>query len=146
MEQVFFEWMVMARKAYDRALEPVYESWGLSRNELDTLLFLGNNPGLDRAADIVKFRGLAKSHVSLAVTTLERRGLLERREDPGDRRNVRLKLTEVGVQAAREGKLAQKAFFSRAFEGLSQEDFDRWRAIAGRVLGNIEAMDSQGQR
>ena len=146
MEHVFFERMVMARKAYDRALEPVCESWGLSHNELDTLLFLGNNPGLDRAADIVKYRGLAKSHVSLAVTTLEHRGLLERREDPGDRRNVRLQLTEEGAAAARDGKRAQKGFFDRAFEGLSQEDFDHWRAIAGHVLGNIEAMDTQGQR
>ena len=146
MEQVFFERMVMARKAYERALEPICERWGLSHNELDTLLFLGNNPGLDRAADIVKYRGLAKSHVSLAVTSLERRGLLERREDPGDRRNARLKLTGEGAAAARDGKQAQKAFFDRIFAGVSREDFDRWRAIAGRVMGNIEAMDSQGQR
>ena len=146
MEHVFFERMVMARKAYERALEPVCALWALSHNELDTLLFLGNNPGLDRAADIVKYRGLAKSHVSLAVTSLEQRGLLERREDPGDRRNARLKLTAEGSAAAREGKLAQKAFFDRVFEGLSQEDFDRWHAIAGHVLGNIEAMDAQGQR
>lgn len=143
MEQVFFERMVMARKAYDRALEPVCARWGLSHNELDTLLFLGNNPGLDRAADIVKYRGLAKSHVSLAVTTLEGRGLLERREDPDDRRNARLKLTEEGTAAAREGKLAQKAFFDRAFEGLSREDFDRWKLIAGKVIGNIEKLDDQ---
>ena len=33
------------KRAYDAALKPVAEAHGLTRNEVDVLLFLANNPG-----------------------------------------------------------------------------------------------------
>ena len=51
------------KRAYDAALKPVAEAHGLTRNEVDVLLFLANNPGYDTARDIVELRGLTKSHI-----------------------------------------------------------------------------------
>ena len=45
------------KRAYDAALKPVAEAHGLTRNEVDVLLFLANNPGYDTARDIVELRG-----------------------------------------------------------------------------------------
>ena len=90
----YFDTMARAQKGYARLLEPICKKWDLTRNELDVMLFLANNPDFDRAVDIVNHRGLAKSHVSMSVTNLESRGLLERISDPADRRTVHLKLTE----------------------------------------------------
>ena len=42
------------KRAYDAALKPVAEAHGLTRNEVDVLLFLANNPGYDTARDIVE--------------------------------------------------------------------------------------------
>ena len=65
--------MARAQKGYARLLEPVCKKFDLTRNELDVILFLANNPNFDRAVDIVNNRGLTKSHVSMSVASLESR-------------------------------------------------------------------------
>ena len=71
----YFDTMARAQKGYARLLEPICKKWNLTRNELDVILFLANNPDYDRAVDIVNHRGLSKSHVSLSINSLESRGL-----------------------------------------------------------------------
>jgi len=88
----YFDTMARAQKGYARLMDPLCKKWELTRNELDVLLFLANNPEYDRAVDIVNNRGLSKSHVSLSVSNLEGRGLLRREEDAIDRRTVHLHL------------------------------------------------------
>ena len=132
--------IALAKKRYDQMLEPLYRSHGLTRNELDILLFLANNPGLDRAADIVNIRQIAKSHVSLSVANLEQRGLLCRFFDPEDRRTAHLKLTEAALPIAREGNRIQQEYFGTIFAGLTQEEITLWRAILDKVCSNIQSM------
>ena len=98
----YFDAMSKAKKEYIRCLEPVCRQFCLTQNELTVLLFLRNNPGLDRAADIVSCRGIAKSHVSLAVSNLEARGILARCFAPADRRACHLALTEKGMDGLLE--------------------------------------------
>ena len=107
----FFDAASRAKKEYTRCLEPVCRDFGLTQNELAVLLFLNNNPGLDRAADIVSCRGIAKSHVSLAVSALEARNILSRRFDSSDRRVCHLLLTEQGARIAKAGAARQRQFF-----------------------------------
>lgn len=137
----YFDIMGKAKKNYAKRMEPICKRWGLTRNELDVILFLHNNPGFDRAADIVQRRGIAKSHVSLSVNSLEEKGLLLRRFAPEDRRAAHLELTETGTQIAREGRQAQKAFFDKIYVNLTAEEFAAWRAITEKVCGNIENLE-----
>ena len=130
----------LAKKRYSQLMEPLCGAWELTKTELDVLLFLANNPGLDRAADIVRIRQIAKSHVSLSVTNLEQRGLLLRVFDPGDRRTAHLKLTEAALPIVREGNRLQQEFFGRIFEGLSGEELAVWRTILDKVCRNIQSM------
>ena len=138
----YFDIMGKAQKSYGRQMEPVCQKWKLTRNELDVLLFLYNNPEFDRAADIVSRRGIAKSHVSLSVTGLEKRGLLTRCFEPADRRTAHLKLTEQGEAIAREGKKVQQSFFAALYGGVTEEEFKLWRKITQKVCGNIENIDN----
>ena len=119
----YFDVMSKAKKHYGRVMEPVCRQFDLTRNELDVLLFLYNNPDYDRAADIVSRRGIAKSHVSLSVTNLESRGMLVREFDPDDRRTVHLKLTEEGTKAAREARERQMNYFQSLYVGVTEEEF-----------------------
>ena len=137
----YFDIVGRSRKACGKRLEPICKKWELTRNELDVLLFLHNNPEYDRAADIVSRRGIAKSHVSLSVSNLESRGLLIRCFEPSDRRTAHLKLTEAGNAIAREGRDIQQQFFSRIYEGVSDEEFEIWRTITQKVCKNIESLD-----
>ena len=141
MKAEYFDAMLRAKKGYARVIEPVCKQWNLTRNELDVLLFLANNPGFDRAADIVSRRGLAKSHVSLSVGNLEAKGLLKRRFDPGDRRTVHLELTEQAMEIAVQGRDAQRGFFTSVYAGLTREEVDIWQSIMLKLVKNIEQMD-----
>ena len=133
----FFDAMSRARKEYNRCLEPVCRDFGLTQNELAVVLFLNNNPGLDRAADIVSCRGIAKSHVSLAVSSLEARKLLSRRFDPSDRRACHLVLTEKGMEIAEAGTARQRQLFDALYAGISSEERAQMRAIIGKIMDNI---------
>lgn len=129
------------QRIYTRLLEPVCSRWDLTRNELDVLLFLYNNPLLDRAADIVACRGISKSHVSLSVAALERRGYLFRQTDPTDRRTVRLKLTQAAATIGQAGKEAQSRLGKLLIADLSESELALWRTLNAKVHRTIEAME-----
>ncbi len=137
----FFDILGKAQKHYAKHLEPICKKWALTQNELAVLLFLQNNPQLDRAADIVACRGIAKSHVSLSVANLEGRGFLQRRFEPADRRTSHLELTERGRAIAGEGQRRQRLFFEELYAGVTGEEFEFLRSLSQKIMENIENFD-----
>ena len=141
MDINFFDSTLRAKKKYSQLLEPICEEHNLTRNELDVMLFLVNNPQYDRAADIVTRRGIAKSHVSLSVGNLEKRGFLTRRFDENDRRTVHLTLSQEAMDIAQTARAEQIAFFKRVYAGLTREEMDVWHNLYAKVCKNIEHLD-----
>ena len=137
----YFDTMARAQKGYARLLEPICKKWDLTRNELDVLLFLANNPDFDRAVDIVNHRGLAKSHVSMSVASLENRGLLARQPDPTDRRTVHLRLTDKAGEITDVGCRVQKQFMDYLHQGVTEEQMALMRLFAERVYENIKNIE-----
>lgn len=141
MQFNYFDTMTRAQKGYSRLLDPICKKWELTRNELDVLLFLANNPGQDRAVDIVNNRGMSKSHVSLSIADLESRGLLIRREDPADRRTVHLELAGDAEKITDAGRMAQRRFFSYIHAGVTQEEIEMMISFCKKVSENIKNID-----
>lgn len=139
----YFDTLLLAQKGYARVLEPICKAWQITRNEMDVLLFLANNPGMDRAVDIVNGRGLSKSHVSFSANNLEMRGFLSRVEDQADRRTIHLVLTQSVQPIVEAGQKAQRQFFTTIFAGVSREEMAIWRQITEKVSNNIQALDIQ---
>lgn len=137
----YFDNMLRAKKGYAHVLDPICKEWKLTRNELDILLFLHNNPEYDRATDIVVRRGIAKSHVSLSVSSLEERGFVTRHVDEHDRRTVHLQLSDTARNIAKTGRDAQVGFFQQLYAGLTQEEVDQWQGIIDKVSKNIAEME-----
>ena len=137
----YFNTLGMAKKSYNMVLAPVCSKWGITRNELDVLLFLRNNPQYDRATDIVAYRGMAKSHVSLSVANLESRGFLLRKYDEEDRRTAHLHLTERGAEVAGEARHHQIRFFSALYQGITDEEFALWGRVTQKVCNNIRNLE-----
>ena len=137
----YFDIMAKAQKGYARLLDPICKKWDLTRNELDVMLFLYNNPEFDRAVDIVNNRGLSKSHVSLSISSLESKKLLTRQEDPSDRRTVHLRLTERGKEISETGRRSQKRFFSYLHQGVTQEQIDMMIDFSRKVAENIKNIE-----
>ena len=139
----YFDIMGMAKKSYNIVLSPVCGKWELTRNELDVLLFLWNNPQYDRATDIVNYRGIAKSHVSMSVAHLESRGFLVRKLDEADRRAVHLVLTEQGNGIAQEARKYQTQFFSALYQGVTEDEFALWGKVTEKVCNNIRNLEKR---
>lgn len=137
----YFDILSQSQKIYGRQLEPICKKWELTRNEVDVLLFLYNNPQYNRAADIVTRRGMAKSHVSMSVASLSDRELLERQSSTADRRTVHLKLTEKGLEIAAEAREAQAQFFRMLYDGVSSGELEIWESIIRKIFENINTMN-----
>lgn len=137
----YFDILSKSQKLYTRHLEPVCRKWELTRTEVDVILFLYNNPGFDRAADIVAHRGLTKSHVSMSVSSLEQRALLTRIFSETDRRTAHLRLTEQGIEIAEEAKKAQQDFFRLIYDGVAPEELVIWKSITGKIHDNIKGQE-----
>lgn len=143
MQFSYFDIMRRAQKGYSRLLEPICKEWDLTRNELDVLLFLANNPGQDRAVDIVNGRGMSKSHVSMSVSNLEERNILTRQEDAADRRTVHLTLTAKAEPIVEAGRQAQRRFFGCIYADVSPEEVEIWRTITEKVSRSILQLETE---
>lgn len=126
------------QKLYDLFCRQATKDYGLTRNELDVLLFLANNQGYDTARDIVELRGLTKSHVCKSVDSLIRRGYLRGEQDKRDRRLIHLELTEEAGAAARAGQAAQRRFKEVLYRGLSGEERTAVERISRKMAENVE--------
>ena len=124
-------------KYYDSLRRRVCKQHGLSQTEFDVLAFLGNNPGLDTARDIVELRMLPKSNVSVAVEALIRRGLLCRRQDTGDRRRIHLSLTPSAAPLLQDVLGVMPAFAGDELSGFSEEEARAFAGFYQRIAQNI---------
>lgn len=118
---------------YGALCRDVEAAYGLTRNEIDVLLFLSNNPGYDTARDVVELRGLSKSHVCKSVDALTRRGWLEGTQDPRDRRCIHLRLRPAAGEAVEAARQVQAQFLARLYDGVTDEE----RAMLGGILAKI---------
>lgn len=60
-------------EAYTAAMRPLCDELGAAQSAVDVLMFLANNPELNTAGDICKYRRLKPGIVSCRVDELERR-------------------------------------------------------------------------
>lgn len=135
----FWEHQTAVKNVYARCVSEVCEHHGLTRVELDVLLFLANNPEHDTARDIVELRYLHKSQVSMALKNLEERGFLRGEYAAGNRKTVHLRLLEGAAQAAvADGRAAQEKFVSILLRGLEPEEIRAAEAFNQRVWENID--------
>ena len=123
---------------YDRMCAPVCQQYGLTHMEFVVLMFLANNPGFDTAAQIVRYRRLTKSHVSLAVRALLEKRYLIGTDGVDDRRTIHLSLTDDAEEIVSAGREVQKEFFQTIFEGFSQEEQDQMAQFMIRIDENIK--------
>lgn len=125
-------------RLYDTMLKPVCQRWGLAPLEATIVSFLYNNPGRDTAADIVEYRMLSKGNVSTAVESLMRKGLLQRRQDQGDRRRIHLSLTPRAKPITQEVEAVREAFRRQLFRGFTQQEQELFAQFQQRLAENTK--------
>lgn len=121
---------------YDKVSLPVRDKFGLTFMEFIVIMFLANNREYKKASDIVEVLGIAKSHVSMTILSLEERGLLDRTVDPCDKRSsiLELKSTEDIVE---EGRKAQNRFMDILLDGLDEKELMDTKKSFEKIEDNI---------
>ena len=121
---------------YDKVSLPVRDKFGLTFMEFIVIMFLANNREYKKASDIVEVLGIAKSHVSMTILSLEKRGLLERTMDPCDKRSsiLELKNTEAIVE---EGRKVQNRFMEILLDGLDKKEVMDTKKSFEKIEENI---------
>ena len=133
-----FEHFSAAKSLYSRYTAPVCKAFGLTQMEYNILMFLYNNPQLSTAADIVKFRNLTKSHVSVSVKSLQEKGLIRGEYLPGNRRDVHLRLCPQAQPIVESGRQAQEHFGRRLMQGFSPEEEAQLMDYMTRIHNNLK--------
>jgi DNA-binding MarR family transcriptional regulator len=101
----------------------------LPPTELEILRVLVETPGV-RATDVAGRLAVKPSNVSAAVTSLVRRGLIERTPDPADRRVLRLHPT---ARAVRDREQLDEEWATVLAEALTRLPPADARALTGAV-------------
>ena len=133
-----FEHYLLGEKLYSQIVSDVCKKYELTYMEFTVLMFLANNPQFDTASDIVKYRSLTKSHVSLSIRTLGEKGLLNRQFLGEDRRSIHLKLSDIAAPIINDGRQAQKKYVDLIYAGLKDDDKKEMLRIMEIINTNIK--------
>ncbi|MFA5035443.1 MAG: MarR family transcriptional regulator [Candidatus Margulisiibacteriota bacterium] len=91
-----------------------------------------------KMSDISNALGVTMANVTSMVDRLIRDGFVERREDPDDRRIVRVSLTKVGRKVCEEVRESKRRHFTRIFEKLSVKERSRMLEIMEKVARELK--------
>jgi DNA-binding MarR family transcriptional regulator len=95
--------------------------------------------GPRRQGELAEVALLDPSTVSRYVGQLVRRGLVERRPDPGDGRAVQLVATDAGEAAAAVMINRRNEIFAMVLQGWDQADLDALTALITRLNDDVES-------
>ena len=118
-------WRVLLETHRDiiRCLEREFrEGVGTDLQYYDVMLHVSEGDGGRRMTDLAEAVVLSKSGLTALIDRMEREGLVARRPDPGDRRAVRVVLTEDGEQLFAEATRHHRGVVRRIFTSVVTEE------------------------
>jgi len=136
MESIFRHYAAN-ESLYTATVAPVCEKYGLTYMEFTVLMFLANNPQFDTASDIVKYRHLTKSHVSMSIRSLQNKLLLKGEHHKPNRRTIHLTVLETAKPIVSDGRAAQQHYGNILFAGFTEAEYAQFAACIKRIDSNI---------
>ena len=121
------------RQMVNEDLQPLQ----LSSAEGNILLHLLTTEEILRQEDLVEELEITKPAVSRALNSLEKKGFVQRKKDPKDRRVSRVYLTKKAVAIGPEIEQIYENLFRRAAEGTSVEEIRGFIELFRRVSENF---------
>lgn len=141
----FFNTLSLAKRLYDKTMQPVCDRFQVSRMELDILLFLANHPAYDTAKDMIERRRVTKSHVSTSVGALEARGYLKRMHWEQNKKTIHIQLCPEADDVITMGQKAQKDFFEAILKGVPSKTIDEMEKGFRLIADQIRTALSEGE-
>ncbi|NMB62802.1 MAG: winged helix DNA-binding protein [Chloroflexi bacterium] len=85
-----------------------------------------------------RFQNVGKNTISSLLNGLEEQGLLQRENDPSDRRIYRLKITDKGRTLVKELAPRQMEFMNMLTADLTDEESDHLIALLGKLVHSLQ--------
>ncbi|MBP2454921.1 MarR family winged helix-turn-helix transcriptional regulator [Mycolicibacterium lutetiense] len=124
------------KQAFYFSLTEVNESvkeHGVTTAQIGVLRQLTNQPGLS-GAELARRLLITPQGVQLALTALEKRSLVERKQDPQHGRILQVFLTDEGRAVASAVVADAVTAHDRVFGVLSEEEQEQLKALLRRVI------------
>ena len=113
---------------------------GVSMSQVGTLLLL-HRRGACGVSDVGEYLGISAAAASQLLQRLVDDGLIERQEDPDDRRNKRIALTEPGHELVQAVFSARQGWLNQLEETLSEEEHELVDRAVGVLLEKTQELD-----
>jgi DNA-binding MarR family transcriptional regulator len=106
-----------------------------------TLLSFSRRNGELSSADLARRFGITPQSMNEAISTLQRKRLLSRKEAAEHRRIQRISLTSEGGKLLKKCDRKIDAMEQKLFAALSRKEIDALRATLGKFIGSIRGSD-----
>jgi DNA-binding MarR family transcriptional regulator len=142
---------VPAVMRFIRAQMSSHRALDLSVPQFRSLVFIERNGG-SSLGEVAENLGLTPPSASALINVLQGRGMLSRRDSPGDRRRLTLKITSEGRHALAQSRAETQKCLSAMLSGLDAQEIvtitramrtlHRVFAVPARTAGAVPARTS----
>ena len=140
IQEGYFMHFAKVNKVYRKMCYQAVEEYHFTPNEIEVMMFLSNNPGLDSASDIAFYKNISKGLVAKSVDSLCGKGFLETRKDTKDRRLIHLILTGQSTDIVKRLQKCRKDFISALQTGIPEDDLDAMNRVMSLMSKNLDNM------
>ena len=140
IQEGYFIHFARVNKVYRKLCYQSVEEYHFTPNEIEVMMFLSNNPGMDSASDIAYYKNISKGLGAKSVESLYNKGFIKTEKDTKDRRLIHLILTEQSADVVKRLQSCKKEFIRQLQEGVTEEDLaamDRATAIMNKNLDEM---------
>ena len=115
---------------------------GITASELPYLAQLYERDGLSQE-DMARMLSVDRAAASRTLAALERKGLVVRGEDPGDRRARRVTLTDEGHELEPRIREVQVAWIAHVTQDMASDEAEAFGRQLARMAGRARELNGQ---
>lgn len=130
------------RERYYKTLEECSKEKGISKQEIDVLIFLEEHTS-DCACDVVNERGVSKSYVSKALSKLQQDGFIKVEKDSFDKRYQHIILDKKAKDILIYMKKKQKKMIAELTKDIKDEDLEVFFKVISQMIFNLKIKESE---
>lgn len=132
--------LMVVKRFYEHVFFPLEKETGLTRIELDILVFLMENPNFNTATAIIDNNHFSKSHVSGALKHMEARGLIRKFFDEKNRKTTYLSLTDDAFDIAQKARDIKESATQSLMNGIEPNDILQMLSTLNKIMENAHAV------
>ncbi|OWK33261.1 transcriptional regulator SlyA [Sphingomonas dokdonensis] len=125
-------------RAWHRLADSVLAEFSISNSSGWCLTHLSRLGPDTRQRELAEAIGITPASLTRTLADLDRRGLVARQADQGDRRANHVRLTDAGVALAQQIEARLTALRAELLEGLPEADIALMVSMLDHIAGRIE--------